>query len=134
MLLAVDNGYQSCLMAPTEILAQQHYSTIKRFTANIGVTVALLTGSIKRGEREQLRAELQAGKIDILIGTHALIEDDISFNNLGIVVVDEQHRFGVDQRATLWAKGTNRLPHILVMTATPNVVYDPLWGFGCERD
>lgn len=119
MLLAVDNGYQSCLMAPTEILAQQHYSTIKRFTANIGVTVALITGNIKRGERERLRAELQAGKIDILIGTHALIEDDISFNNLGIVVVDEQHRFGVDQRATLWAKGTNRLPHILVMTATP---------------
>lgn len=119
MLLAADNGYQSCLMAPTEILAQQHFTTISKFTTNLPVHVGLLMGSTKKREREILHAGLQSGQIDILIGTHAVIEDEVSFRNLGLVVVDEQHRFGVQQRAKLWAKGAHCLPHILVMTATP---------------
>lgn len=119
MLLAIDNGCQACLMAPTEILAQQHFATLSRFTERLKVRIALLMGSTKKRERESLHAGLQSGEIDILIGTHAVIEDEVRFHNLGIVVIDEQHRFGVQQRARLWAKGANCLPHILVMTATP---------------
>lgn len=119
MLLAIDSGCQACLMAPTEILAQQHFTTISRFTQRLNVRVGVLMGSTKKRERESLHAGLQSGVIDILIGTHAVIEEEVRFRNLGIVVIDEQHRFGVQQRARLWAKGTNGLPHILVMTATP---------------
>lgn len=119
MLLAADNDCQSCLMAPTEILAQQHFSTIARFTKNLPLHVGLLTGSTMKKERTILHAGLISGQIDILIGTHAVIEDSVKFHKLGMVVVDEQHRFGVQQRAKLWAKGANCLPHILVMTATP---------------
>ncbi len=118
MLLAVDNGLQACLMAPTEILATQHYETISSMLADIGVSVALLTGSTGKRERERIRAGLTDGSLRLLIGTHALIEDTVQFKQLGFVVIDEQHRFGVAQRAKLWAK--NQIPpHILVMTATP---------------
>jgi len=119
MLIALDNGYQACLMAPTEILAQQHFQTITRMLANLPVHVRLLTGSTKTSHRNTLHAELREGELDILIGTHALIEDSVQFKNLGLVVIDEQHRFGVAQRARLWEKTGNILPHILVMTATP---------------
>lgn len=118
MLLAVDNGLQACLMAPTEILATQHYETISSMLADIGVSVALLTRSTGKRERERIRAGLTDGSLQLLIGTHALIEDTVQFKQLGFVVIDEQHRFGVAQRAKLWAK--NQIPpHILVMTATP---------------
>ncbi len=117
-LLAIDNGYQACIMAPTEILATQHYETISQLLANTEVHVALLTGSTTKKQREILHPNLRAGAIDILIGTHALIEDEVQFANLGLVIVDEQHRFGVAQRAKLWAKNV-RPPHIMVMTATP---------------
>lgn len=118
MLIALDNGYQSCLMAPTEILANQHFATISGMVVNLGVRVELLTGSTKKARRQVLWDDLQQGKVHILIGTHALIEDNVKFKNLGLVVIDEQHRFGVAQRAALWEK--NRVtPHILVMTATP---------------
>lgn len=119
MLLAVDSGSQGCMMAPTEILAQQHFATISRFTQRMKVRVGLLMGSTKKRERESLHAGLESGLIDILIGTHAVIEEGVRFRNLGIVVIDEQHRFGVQQRARLWSKGARCLPHILVMTATP---------------
>ena len=118
MLIALDNGFQSCIMAPTEILATQHYATFKETLANMNVKVALLTGSTRKKAREKLHAELLSGEIDVLIGTHALIEDTVNFNNLGFVVIDEQHRFGVAQRAKLWTKN-ERPPHMLVMTATP---------------
>ncbi len=118
MLLAVDNGYQACLMAPTEILAQQHYQTISVQLEKIGVTVKLLTGSTKTAERKRTLQELSEGVLKILIGTHAVIEDVVQFKNLGIVIIDEQHRFGVAQRARLWQKAEVP-PHILVMTATP---------------
>lgn len=118
MLMALDNGTQACLMAPTEILATQHYETIRSLAAQLGVNVRLLTGSTRKKEREQIHSELLEGTLHILIGTHALIEDDVRFHSLGFVVIDEQHRFGVMQRARLWNKNT-RLPHILVMTATP---------------
>ena len=119
-LLAVDNGYQACIMAPTEILANQHYETLKAFLAPLGdaVHVALLTGSTSQKNRVPIHNGLMNGTIHILIGTHALLEDKVQWNNLGFVVIDEQHRFGVAQRAKLWTK--NQLPpHILVMTATP---------------
>jgi ATP-dependent DNA helicase RecG len=119
MLIALDNGYQACLMAPTEILAQQHYQTITRMLANLPVHVRLLTGSTKTSHRSILHEELKEGELDILIGTHALIEDSVQFKNLGIVIIDEQHRFGVAQRARLWEKTGGILPHVLVMTATP---------------
>jgi ATP-dependent DNA helicase RecG len=120
MLLAIDNGFQSCLMAPTEILAEQHYNNIKRYSEGIGVRVALLTGSTKTADRRQLHLELRTGVIQILIGTHALIEDPVVFEKLGLVVVDEQHKFGVEQRARLWHKaGPGVFPHNMVMTATP---------------
>ncbi len=119
MLLAADNGFQSCLMAPTEILAQQHFNSITRFLDGMGMEVGLLTGSTKKGERKILHEALQSGKMQILIGTHALIEDVVTFKNLGLVVIDEQHRFGVAQRARLWQKNELIPPHVLVMTATP---------------
>lgn len=118
MLMALDNDSQACLMAPTEILAQQHYKTISRMLHGMPVDVALLTGSTKKSERNELHARLQDGRLQILIGTHALIEDQVQFHNLGLVVIDEQHRFGVAQRARLWEK-SEIPPHILVMTATP---------------
>lgn len=118
MLLAKDNGFQSCIMAPTEILAMQHYENIASLMKEMNVTVAFLSGNIKSAKRKKLLEQLKAGEIDILIGTHALIEDEVVFDNLGMVIIDEQHRFGVEQRAKLWRK--NRIPpHILVMTATP---------------
>lgn len=118
MLIAKDNGFQSCLMAPTEILATQHYESIKKLLKDMPVKVAFLSGSTKMAVRKSLFEELQNGTIDILIGTHALIEDTVQFSNLGLVVIDEQHRFGVEQRAKLWKKNEIS-PHILVMTATP---------------
>ena len=118
MILAVDNGFQACMMAPTEILARQHYATIAKMVDGIGLRVAVLTGTTKTKERRETLAALAAGEIDILIGTHALIEDRVQFASLGFVVIDEQHRFGVEQRAKLWTKNDNP-PHILVMTATP---------------
>ncbi|MCD8186458.1 MAG: ATP-dependent DNA helicase RecG, partial [Rikenellaceae bacterium] len=119
MLIANDNGYQACLMAPTEILARQHYESITQMLGKEAAgKVAILIGSTRKKERESLLAELAAGKIDILLGTHALIEDRVQFANLGYVVIDEQHRFGVEQRSRLWMKN-QLLPHVLVMTATP---------------
>jgi len=118
MLMAIDNHYQAALMAPTEILAQQHYVGLKELCDKIGIKIALLTGSIKVKERRQILADLIEGNIHILIGTHALLEDVVQFKNLGLVVIDEQHRFGVAQRAKLWKKSIIA-PHILVMTATP---------------
>lgn len=118
MLLALDNGFQACLMAPTEILAQQHYQSIKELLDEMQIPVAILTGSIKGKERKAILKGLAEGSIRIVIGTHALIEDHVQFHNLGLAVIDEQHRFGVGQRARLWKK--NELaPHVLVMTATP---------------
>ena len=118
MLMAVDNGYQACLMAPTEILARQHFTTISEYLKEQNVKVAILTGSTKTKDRRVLHEQLENGEIDILIGTHALIEDKVVFQNLAFVVIDEQHRFGVAQRAKLWKK--NKFPpHMLVMTATP---------------
>lgn len=119
MLLACDNGFHACLMAPTEILASQHYASIVRMTEGIGLRVGLLTGSTKKKERAELSEGLLSGEIDILIGTHALIENGVRFRNLGFVVIDEQHRFGVEQRARLWSKNLQAAPHVLVMTATP---------------
>ena len=117
-LLAVDNGYQACIMAPTEVLAQQHYKGISELLAPTGVSVALLTGSTKPKERRELLPALAAGEIKVLVGTHALIEEVVVFKNLGLAVIDEQHRFGVEQRSRLWEKSAVP-PHILVMTATP---------------
>lgn len=118
MLMAVDNGFQACLMAPTEILASQHYESISELVAPIGIHVELLTGSTRKRERERIHEGLLTRDVNLIIGTHALIEDTVLFSNLGLVVIDEQHRFGVEQRARLWKKN-NRPPHILVMTATP---------------
>jgi len=118
MLIAIDNGFQTCIMAPTEILANQHYQTIKSLVGDDFVEVALLTGSTKPKDRKILHEKLENGELKILIGTHALIEDKVQYKNLGMVVIDEQHRFGVEQRAKLWRKNTVP-PHILVMTATP---------------
>ncbi|MBR4714707.1 MAG: ATP-dependent DNA helicase RecG [Bacteroidales bacterium] len=118
MLIAIDNGCQACLMAPTEILANQHYANIKQMLEGLGVNVELLTGSVKTAAKKKIKQRLQAGEIDILIGTHAVIESDVAFRNLGFVVIDEQHRFGVEQRSKLWTKSAQP-PHVLVMTATP---------------
>lgn len=118
MLIAKDNGFQSCLMAPTEILATQHYETVKRMLAPMEMRVEFLSGSTKTAKRREIHEGLRNGEVDILIGTHALIEDEVQFKNLGFVVIDEQHRFGVEQRAKLWKKNIVP-PHILVMTATP---------------
>ncbi|RLD38075.1 MAG: ATP-dependent DNA helicase RecG [Bacteroidetes bacterium] len=118
MLLAVDNGFQACMMAPTEILAYQHYNGISEFLDGLGIEIELLTGSTKTKKRREIREGLLSGKLNLLIGTHALIEDAVQFKELGFVVIDEQHRFGVAQRAKLWRKSIIP-PHILVMTATP---------------
>ena len=118
MLIALDNGFQSCLMAPTEILAQQHYNGIKDLLKDTEIKVSLLTGSVKASARKVIHHELENGELSILVGTHAVLEDKVKFKNLGLAIIDEQHRFGVAQRAKLWAK--NKIPpHILVMTATP---------------
>jgi len=118
MLIGADNGFQSCLMAPTEVLAMQHFNSISKFVSGIDANVALLTGSTKKSERARIEKGLLDGSIDILIGTHALIEENVQYKNLGLVIIDEQHRFGVAQRAKLWQK-SDCPPHVLVMTATP---------------
>ncbi len=118
MLIALDNGYQACIMAPTEILANQHFQTISRFLNGLDIKVRLLTGSSKKTSRKSIAESLLDSSLNILIGTHALIEENVQFRNLGLVIIDEQHRFGVAQRARLWQKNLNP-PHILVMTATP---------------
>jgi ATP-dependent DNA helicase RecG len=118
MLIAIDNGYQACIMAPTEILASQHYQTITELLAGINIKICLLTGSSKKVSRKFIAESLLDSSLNILIGTHALLEDNVQFSNLGLVIIDEQHRFGVAQRARLWQKNLNP-PHILVMTATP---------------
>ncbi len=117
-LIAADNGYQSCIMAPTEILAQQHFQSIQHFLKDSTIKIGLLTGSTKKKDRTVLHEQLMSGEIQLLIGTHALIEDTVQFKNLGFVIIDEQHRFGVEQRARLWSKNEHP-PHVLVMTATP---------------
>ena len=119
-LIAVGNGYQACMMAPTEVLAQQHYKNIQKFLEPTGVRAALLTGSSKTSERREVHAGLEDGSIGIIVGTHALIEDNVVFRNLGLAIIDEQHRFGVEQRSKLWSKAVcGAPPHVLVMTATP---------------
>lgn len=118
MLIALDNNFQTCLMAPTEILATQHLETISKLVEPLNIKVALLTGSSKKKERNAIHESLRDGTLQILIGTHALIEESVLFHNLGLVIIDEQHRFGVEQRARLWKKNLNP-PHVLVMTATP---------------
>lgn len=118
MLIAIDNGYQACIMAPTEILANQHYQTICKFLTGIDLKICLLTGSSGKASRKSIAASLLDRSLNILIGTHALLEENVQFSNLGLVIIDEQHRFGVEQRARLWQKNLNP-PHILVMTATP---------------
>lgn len=118
MLIAIDNGYQTCIMAPTEILAEQHFVTLQGFLKNMGIKIELLTGMVKGKKRQKVLDGLADGTVQILVGTHAVIEDPVQFAKLGLAVVDEQHRFGVAQRARLWAKSENP-PHILVMTATP---------------
>lgn len=119
MLMAVDNGAQACLMAPTEILADQHYQGLKVFADMLGIRIEKLTGSTKKSERKLIHAGLLDGSVKIIVGTHALLEDVVDFRNLGLCVIDEQHRFGVAQRAKLWKKTSEAYPHILVMTATP---------------
>ena len=119
-LIAIGNGFQACIMAPTEVLAQQHYKNIQKFLAPTGVKTALLTGSSKVSERREIHAGLEDGSIGIIVGTHALIEDNVIFRNLGLAIIDEQHRFGVEQRSKLWRKAScGAPPHVLVMTATP---------------
>jgi ATP-dependent DNA helicase RecG len=119
-LIAIGNGYQACIMAPTEVLAQQHFKNIQKFLAPTGVRSALLTGSSKASERREVHSGLEDGSIGIIVGTHALIEDNVVFRNLGLAIIDEQHRFGVEQRSKLWRKAASETPpHVLVMTATP---------------
>ena len=118
MLIAIDNGYQACMMAPTEILAEQHLQTIKEFLKGMNLRIELLTGIVKGKKRKEVLDGLLDGSINIIVGTHAIIEDKVQFHHLGMAVVDEQHRFGVEQRAKLWSKSENP-PHVLVMTATP---------------
>jgi ATP-dependent DNA helicase RecG len=119
MLIAIGNGTQVAMMAPTEILADQHFKSLSVFAEQLGLSIAILKGSTKKSERKRIHEDLISGKIDILVGTHALIEDNVQFKDLALAVIDEQHRFGVAQRAKLWKKNTETLPHILVMTATP---------------
>jgi len=119
MLIAISSGAQACLMAPTEILANQHFEGLKEYADMMGISIALLTGSVKKSARKGIHEGLESGELKILIGTHALLEDVVQFQNLGLAIVDEQHRFGVAQRAKLWAKNENFYPHVLVMTATP---------------
>jgi ATP-dependent DNA helicase RecG len=119
ILIAISSGTQACLMAPTEILANQHYEGLKEYADLMGLNIALLTGSTKKSSRKIIHETLLSGELQIIIGTHALLEDVVQFKNLGLAIVDEQHRFGVAQRAKLWAKNENFIPHVLVMTATP---------------
>jgi ATP-dependent DNA helicase RecG len=119
MLLALGGGAQAALMAPTEILAQQHYGNLKKYADKMGISIALLTGSVKKSARKPIHEHLSNGTLKILIGTHALIEEEVKFEKLGLAIIDEQHRFGVAQRSKLWQKNTNFYPHVLVMTATP---------------
>lgn len=119
MLFAIDNDAQACLMAPTEILADQHYQGLKKFAELLGIGIAKLTGSTKKKEREVIHRQLLSGELHIIVGTHALLEDIVQFKNLALCIIDEQHRFGVAQRARLWAKNPGVYPHMLVMTATP---------------
>ncbi len=119
MLIAISSGAQACLMAPTEILANQHFEGLSQYANMMGLEIALLTGSIKKARRKVIHESLESGELKILIGTHALLEDVVQFKNLGLAIVDEQHRFGVAQRAKLWAKNEQFVPHVLVMTATP---------------
>lgn len=119
MLIAISSGSQACLMAPTEILANQHFEGLKEYADMMGISISLLTGSVKKSARKGIHEGLESGELKILIGTHALLEDVVQFQNLGLAIVDEQHRFGVAQRAKLWAKNENFYPHVLVMTATP---------------
>lgn len=119
MMLALDNGLQACIMAPTEILANQHYSTLKELFEPLELPVALWTGSTKKSEREEIKEAIMKGELNILVGTHALLEEGVTFKELGIAIIDEQHRFGVAQRAKLWKKNDTILPHILIMSATP---------------
>lgn len=120
MLLALDNGFQSCLMAPTEILANQHFIGLSELAKNLNINIKILTGSTKTAERKSIHEALENGSLHILIGTHALLEDKVQFQNLGLAIIDEQHRFGVEQRSKLWKKGAGAIPpHVLVMTATP---------------
>lgn len=119
MLIAADNGAQSVLMAPTEILADQHYTGLKQFADRLGIKLGKLTGSSKAKERRELHEQLRSGEMKMIVGTHALLEDVVQFQNLGLCIVDEQHRFGVEQRSKLWRKNPNIIPHVLVMTATP---------------
>ncbi len=119
MLIAIDNGYQCCLMAPTEILAQQHYNAIRNYVADLDLRVSFLSGSVNARDRESILRGLRNGNVNMIVGTHALLEDNVQYNKLGLAITDEQHRFGVEQRARLWAKTESIPPHILVMTATP---------------
>lgn len=119
LLVAVDSGFQTCLMAPTEILAAQHYEGLKDFSAKMGLKIALLTGSTSKKNRLIIHEALKSGELNLLVGTHALLEDVVAFKQLGLAIIDEQHRFGVAQRAKLWGKNTDFYPHVLVMTATP---------------
>ena len=118
MFIAIDNDFQSTLMAPTEILADQHYNGLNPFCDVSGVKIALLTGSSKIAARRVIHEQLESGELQIIVGTHALLEDKVKFKNLGLAIIDEQHRFGVAQRSKLWKKNDSP-PHILVMTATP---------------
>jgi ATP-dependent DNA helicase RecG len=119
-LITIGNGYQACIMAPTEVLAQQHFKNIQKLLAPTGVRAALLTGSSKTAERREVHQGIEDGSICILVGTHALLEDNVIFRNLGLAIIDEQHRFGVEQRSRLWNKSSVGVPpHVLVMTATP---------------
>ncbi|WP_162342356.1 ATP-dependent DNA helicase RecG [Cyclobacterium salsum] len=119
LLVAVDSGYQTCMMAPTEILANQHYEGLKDYSEQMGLRIALLTGSSSKRKREEIHRDLASGELHLLVGTHALLEDVVRFHRLGLAIIDEQHRFGVAQRAKLWAKNDDFYPHVLVMTATP---------------
>jgi ATP-dependent DNA helicase RecG len=119
MLLVVGSGAQATLMAPTEILSQQHYANLKKFADAMGISIALLTGSVKKSQRKPIHEALENGSLKILVGTHALLEEGVKFNQLGLAIVDEQHRFGVAQRSKLWQKNSDFYPHVLVMTATP---------------
>lgn len=119
MLIAIDNGFQTCMMAPTEILARQHYAAFESLLEGMEISIAFLSGSVKGKKREAILEGLKSGQIHIVVGTHALIEDQVAFKNIGLAVIDEQHRFGVAQRAALWKKSSSYVPHVLVMTATP---------------
>ncbi|TYA80996.1 ATP-dependent DNA helicase RecG, partial [Seonamhaeicola marinus] len=119
MLMAIDNGFQACLMAPTEILSVQHYNGLLEWCKKLNINIEILTGSTKTSNRKTIHKDLESGDLQILIGTHALLEDKVKFKNLGLAIIDEQHRFGVAQRKKLWDKGISNPPHILVMTATP---------------